>query len=155
MVARAHRRRLATSAPEGGVPSWRRGMGHYMIELSYSPQSWKTQVATQADVIDRITPLVAQCKGTIECLYYAFGDRDLVGILTFPTPEDAAAFGLVATAGGSMTSYRTTPLLTVAQGKASMKKAASAAQVYQPPGDISLVERSEEHTSELQSPAYL
>jgi uncharacterized protein with GYD domain len=114
-------------------------MGHYMIELSYTAESWKTQVATQADVIDRITPLVAQCKGTIECIYYAFGDRDLVGVLTFPTPEDAASFGLAATAGGSMTSYRTTPLLTVAQGKASMKKAASAAKAYQPPVDISLV----------------
>src|SRR2546421_5761753 len=111
MVSCDHRRRLAASAPARGRLIRRHGMGHYLIELSYSPQSWKTQVATQADVIDRITPLVAQCKGTIECLYYAFGDRDLVGIMTFPTPEDAAAFGLVAVAGGSMTSYRTTPLL--------------------------------------------
>jgi hypothetical protein len=40
-----------------------------------------------------------------------------------------------------MTMYRTTPLLTVAQGKASMKKASSAAKVYQAPVDISLVEQ--------------
>ncbi|MDX6287326.1 MAG: hypothetical protein QOG53_2811 [Frankiales bacterium] len=116
-------------------------MGHYMIELSYTAESWKTQVATQADVIDRISPLVAQCKGTIECMYYTFGDRDLIGIMTFPSAEDAAAFGLAATSGGSMTSYRTTPLLTVAQGKTAMKKASAAGKVYAPPVSVSVVEQ--------------
>jgi len=107
-------------------------MGHYMIEVSYTSDSWKAQVATQADVIDRISPLVAQCKGTIESIYYAFGDRDLVGVMTFPHAEDAAAFSLAVTAGGAVKSIRTTPLMTVAQGKTAMKKASSAAKTYTP-----------------------
>jgi uncharacterized protein with GYD domain len=116
-------------------------MGHYLIEVAYTSESWKTQVATQADVLDRISPLVAQCKGKIECIYYAFGDRDLVGVMDFPTPEDAAAFSLCASAGGSLSMCRTTPLLTVAQGKTAMKKAAVAGKAYTPATSVSLVEQ--------------
>jgi uncharacterized protein with GYD domain len=116
-------------------------MAHYLIEVSYTSESWSAQVATQADVIDRISPLVTECKGSIECLYYAFGDRDLVGVMDFPHPEDAAAFSLAASSGGSLASIRTTPLLTVAQGKTAMKKASSARKVYAPALAVSVVEQ--------------
>ena len=118
-------------------------MGHYMIEVGYTSDSWKAQVSTQADVIDRITPLVSQCKGTIESIYYCFGDRDLVGVMTFPTPEDAAAFGLAVAAGGACRLFRTTPLLTVAQGKSAMKKASTAGKQYTPAttSTVNLVEQ--------------
>jgi uncharacterized protein with GYD domain len=137
----AKQRRLIVRVRPAATPSRRLIMGHYLIEVSYTAESWKSQVATQADVIDRISPLVAECKGSIECLYYAFGDRDLVGVLDFPTPEDAAAFALAVTAAGALTSYVTTPLLTVAQGKAAMKKASAAGKRYQPAVGVSLVEQ--------------
>src|SRR4051812_39207940 len=116
-------------------------MSHYMIQVAYTSESWKTQVQTQADVIDRISPLVTQCRGSIECIYYAFGDTDLVGIIDFPHPEDAAAFSLAASAGGAIKTLSTTPLLTVAQGKTAMKKANAASKAYTPALPVSLVEQ--------------
>src|SRR5205823_5542063 len=91
-------------------------MAHYLIEVGYTPQAWSSQLQTHANVIDRITPALDACGAKIECLYYAFGDSDLVGIIDFKTPEDAAAFALAVTASGALRSYKTTPLLTVDQG---------------------------------------
>jgi uncharacterized protein with GYD domain len=117
-------------------------MAHYLIEFGYTAQSWSTQVETQANVVDRISPALDACGAKIECLYYAFGDSDLVGIIDFKTPEDAAAFALTVTASGALRSYKTTPLLTVDQGIASMKRAADMRTHYKAPTTVSLVEQA-------------
>jgi len=115
-------------------------VGHYMIEVGYTPQSWSTQIDKKANVIERITPAVNAAGGKIECLYYAFGDVDLVGIIDFPTPEDAAGFALAVGSTGALRTYRTTPLLTVEQGISSMRKAEEIRKVYTPPITVSLPE---------------
>jgi len=114
-------------------------MAHYLIEVGYTPQAWNSQIDAQASVVDRITPAIKACNGKIESIYYAFGDCDLVGIMDFKTPEDAAAFALAVTSSGALRSYKTTPLLTVDQGIESMKRAAVARQSYTPPLTVSLV----------------
>ena len=115
-------------------------MAHYLIEVGYTPQSWSSQIDSKLNVVDRITPAVKAAKGKIECIYYAFGDADLVGIMDFPTPEDAAAFGLAVTSSGALRSYKTTALLTVAQGMESMKRANEVRTKYAAPLAVSLVE---------------
>src|SRR3954469_17836803 len=115
-------------------------MGHYLIEVGYSAQSWNTQIDTEANVIDRITPALKACGAKLECMYYAFGERDLVGIIDFKTPEDAAACALAVVAGGALAMYRTTPLLTVDQGIKSLHKAKELRDDYTPPATVSLVE---------------
>jgi uncharacterized protein with GYD domain len=117
-------------------------MAHYLIEVGYTPQSWSTQVETQTNVIDRISPAAEACGAKIECMFYAFGDADLVGIMDFKTPEDAAAFALAVTSSGALRSYKTTALLSVDQGMASMKKAAEIKTHYAPPTTVSLVEQT-------------
>jgi len=110
-------------------------MSRFLFEVSYTSESWATQVHAHANVIDRISPLVGKLGGTIDCVYYTFGDRDLVAIVDFPTAEDAAAFSLAATSGGALASIRTTPLLTVDQGIVAMTKADAAAASYRAPTD--------------------
>jgi uncharacterized protein with GYD domain len=114
-------------------------MSHYLIEVSYTSEAWSSQIDSQADVVERITPAVKAAHGTIETMYYAFGGRDLIGIIDFPKPEDAVAFGLVVSSSGALSSYKTTPLLTVAQGKASMSQAAQIRGAYSPPVTVDLV----------------
>ena len=63
---------------------------------------------------------------------YAFGDYDLVLIADFPNAEEAASFSLAATAGGSVKTIKTTPLLTVDQGIAAMRRAEEAGKSYVP-----------------------
>lgn len=117
-------------------------MAHYLIEVGYTPQAWNSQIESQANVVDRITPAIKACNGKIECIYYAFGDCDLVGIMDFKTPEDAAAFALAVTSSGALRSYKTTPLLTVAQGVESMKRAGAARQSYTPPLTVDVTEKA-------------
>jgi len=113
-------------------------MARYMFQVAYTSESWATQVRLQADAVERVEPLIAACNGTLESLYYAFGQSDIVGIGDFKSPEDAAAFGIAVTAGGAVKSFQTTPLLTIEQGMKAMKRAASAGGTYKAPTSITL-----------------
>ena len=114
-------------------------MAHYLIEVGYTAEAWSAQVEAQANVVDRIMPALKACGGKLESIYYTFGESDLVAIIDVKTPEDAAAFALAVTSSGALRSYKTTQLLTVEQGIASMKRAAEARKVYTPPLTVSLV----------------
>lgn len=116
-------------------------MAHYLIEVGYTPQSWNAQIDKRADARQRIAPALDACGATLECMYYAFGEVDLVAIADFPTPEDAAAFGLAVGSSGALRLYRTTPLLSVEQGIESMRRAEALRSVYAPPLTVSLVEQ--------------
>ena len=115
-------------------------MAHYLIEVGYTPQAWSAQIDKQANVIDRITPALKVCNGKLECLYYAFGESDVVGIIDFKSAEDAAAFALAVTSSGALRSFKTTQLLTIDQGIESMKRAGEARKSYTPPLTVSLVD---------------
>lgn len=113
-------------------------MAHYLIEASYTSQSWSTQVGAPGNAIDRITPVIEACGGSLQCLYYAFGDRDVLGIGDFPTPEAAAAFALVITSSGATEMFRTTPLLSIDQGMESLRLAGEVRGRYAPPVTVSI-----------------
>jgi len=117
-------------------------MAHYLIEVGYTPQSWATQVDVQANVADRITPALKACGAKLESLYYAFGESDVVGIIDFKTPEDAAGFALAVTSSGALRSFKTTPLLSIDQGIKSMKRAAELRAVYSPPLTVDLTDKT-------------
>jgi uncharacterized protein with GYD domain len=114
-------------------------VAYYLIEVGYTPQSWNTQIDKQGNAIERITPALEACGATLQCLYYAFGEADVVGVIDFPTPEDAAAFSLAIGASGALRMFRTTALLTIDQGIASLKKAEQVRKVYSPPLTVNLV----------------
>jgi uncharacterized protein with GYD domain len=114
-------------------------MAHYLIEVGYTPQSWNSQIDKQGNAIERITPALDACGAKLECLYYAFGEYDVVGVIDFPTPEDAAGFALAIGSSGALRTYRTTPLLSVDQGIESMRRASEIREVYSPPITVSLV----------------
>ncbi len=114
-------------------------MANYLIEVGYTPQAWSAQIDKQGNVVDRITPALDACGGKLQCMYYAFGEVDLVGVIDFPTAEDAAAFGIAVGSSGDLRLYRTTQLLTVDQGIASLRKAEEVRKVYSPPLTVSLV----------------
>jgi uncharacterized protein with GYD domain len=113
-------------------------MARYLFHVAYTDESWATQVRVQGKVVERVEPLVAACNGTLEALYYAFGDADVIAIGEFPKPEDAAAFSMSVSSGGAVRSIKTTPLMTVEQGQAAMKRAAEAGAAYSPPTAIVL-----------------
>jgi len=110
--------------------------------VAYTSESWATQARVQGDVVERIEPLIASCNGSLEALYYAFGDADVVALCEFRNPEDAAAFSIAVSAGGAVKSMKTTPLLSVEQGTAALRRAADAASVYHAPSSITLPDQA-------------
>jgi uncharacterized protein with GYD domain len=116
-------------------------MAHYLIEVGYTPQSWNTQIDKQGNAIERITPALDACGAKLQCLYYAFGEVDVIGVIDFPTPEDAAAFALAIGSSGALRMFRTTPLLSIEQGIESLRRAGEVRKAYAPPLTLSLVEQ--------------
>lgn len=107
-------------------------MSQYLIQVAYTPEAWATMVKNPQDRIKAITPAVERLGGKVKEGYLTFGEYDILCICEFPDNVSAAAFSLAASAGGACKSFKTTPLLTVADGIKAMKKAGTAS--YEPPG---------------------
>ena len=108
-------------------------MAYYLIEGSYTAQSWASQVEAQENVVERMTRALDACGARLESVYYAFGDVDLVAIVDFKQPEDAAAYSLTVTSSGVARIHRTTLLMSVDQGIESMRRASELRKAYSPP----------------------
>ena len=107
-------------------------MATYLVQVAYTPEAWATMVKNPQDRLKAITPTVEGLGGKVKDGYLTFGDYDIIAICEFPDNVSAAAFSLAASAGGSCKSFKTTPMLTIADGIKAMKKAGTAR--YEPPG---------------------
>ena len=67
--------------------------------------------------------------GSLDCMYFAFGDVDIYGICEFPDDASAAAFSLVVNASGAVTGS-VTPLML----PEDIDAAASKTPSYRRPG---------------------
>jgi uncharacterized protein with GYD domain len=107
-------------------------MAQFLFQVAYTSESWAVQVHEHGNVLERIQPLLDGCRGSVTGCFYAFGEYDLVLLADFPGDEEAAAFSLAATAGGSIKSIKTTPLLSVDQGITAMRRAEEVGRSYHP-----------------------
>jgi uncharacterized protein with GYD domain len=107
-------------------------MSHYLVQVAYTSDAWATMVKNPQDRIQAIIPAVERLGGKVKDGYLTFGEYDILAICEFPDNVSAAAFSLAATSGGACKVFRTTPLMTVAEGVDAMKKAGTAG--YEPPG---------------------
>lgn len=76
-----------------------------------------------------VAEAVESLGGSMDCMYYAFGDTDVFGICDFPDDASAAAFSLMVNASGAA-AVTTTPLMTPEQ----LDEAAKKSPTYRPPG---------------------
>ncbi len=106
-------------------------MPHYLIQVAYTSEGWKTLIGKPQNRIDAVRPVIEGLGGSMEGGWLSFGDYDLVAICEFPDNASAAAFSLAATAGGAVKAFKTTPLMTPEEGVEAMKKAGKAG--YKPP----------------------
>lgn len=106
-------------------------MPAYMYRVGYTAESWDAQVKKTTNRQEAIAPAVKSLGGRILSFYYAFGEDDVILIAQMPDNKAAAALALAAAAGGALSHITTTPLMTVAEGMASMRQAKRAR--YVPP----------------------
>ena len=98
-------------------------MAGYLLQIAYTPESWAAMMKHPEDRVEAVRGVVEKLGGKVGSFWMSFGDYDLIGILSMPDNVSAAAFAIALAGGGACKGVRTTPLLTVEEGIAAMRKA--------------------------------
>ena len=98
-------------------------MARYMYQVAYDEDGWEDLVKKPVDRIEVIRPVVKKLGGKIETSYFCFGEYDMVVIANMPDNVSAAAMSMAASAGGSIRSIKTTPLMSGREGLRAMRQA--------------------------------
>jgi uncharacterized protein with GYD domain len=106
-------------------------MAYYLIQASYGTAAVAAMVKNPQDRAAAIKPMLEKMGGKLHGLWLAFGEYDIVVIAEMPDAVSAAAMSMAIGATGTMTSYRTTPLLSTSEATEAMKKAGGVG--YKPP----------------------
>ncbi|MFH8802291.1 GYD domain-containing protein [Streptomyces sp. NPDC017936] len=87
-------------------------MPKFLIQASYTPEGTKGLLREGASGRRAaVEQVVGDLGGTVEAMYFAFGEDDIVLLLDFPDPVSMAAVSLTVKASGALRT-RATPLLT-------------------------------------------
>jgi uncharacterized protein with GYD domain len=105
-------------------------MPKYMIHASYTTEGVKgLQSKGGSSRRDAISEMLEGLGGSLECLYFAFGETDVVVIADLPDNEAATAVALTVNAAGGATT-QTWPLITPEEVDAAAQRSVS----YRAPG---------------------
>lgn len=107
-------------------------MPSYLVQVAYTPEAVSALIKKPQDRAAVIGKALEKLGGKLTSLYLSFGDFDVVGVFEAPDNIGAAAFALAIGAGGACKSIKTTPLLSVDDGIAALKKAGTTG--YKPVG---------------------
>ncbi len=105
-------------------------MAKYLFQASYTSDGVKGLLKEGASSRKaQIEQLTAGMGGSLEALYYAFGDNDVYGIAEMPDHESVTALSLAINASGAV-KVKTVVLMTVEQVDRATKQTVN----YRPPG---------------------
>lgn len=107
-------------------------MATYLFQVAYSSSALSALIADPQDRAEAIRKPIENLGGKVVGFWFAFGEFDIVGVVEMPDNIAAAAFALAIAAGGSVKAQKTTPLLSIEDGLAAVKKASSSG--YKPIG---------------------
>ncbi len=108
-------------------------MPMYLTRFSYTPATWAKLIEHPEDRRVAATQYIEAVGGKLHGYWYAFGNHDAYNLWEAPDNVSMAATAMAISAGGALSSFQTTVLLTVGETMTAMEKAASIA--YQPPGE--------------------
>jgi uncharacterized protein with GYD domain len=106
-------------------------MPHYLVQLSYTKEAVKTLEEHPQNRVEAARPAYEELGVTIREGFMAFGDYDVVLLIEAPDNVRAAAISLAVSAGGAVSDYKTTPLMTWDEGVEAMRIAGESS--YTPP----------------------
>ena len=105
-------------------------MARYLIRGNYTGEGVKGVMAEGGSKRrEAAAAAVESVGGSLDCLYFAFGDTDIFGIADFPDAASAVAMSLLINSKGAV-ALSLTPLMTPEEVDAAMAKSPS----YRPPG---------------------
>ncbi|MFF4897591.1 GYD domain-containing protein [Streptomyces sp. NPDC001068] len=105
-------------------------MPKFLIQATYTPEGTRGLLDEGASGRRAaVEHVVAGLGGTVEALYFAFGEDDFVAVIEFPDAVSMAAVSLAVKASGALRT-RATPLLTVEE----IDEATRRQITFRPPG---------------------
>ena len=107
-------------------------MPYYLTRFSYTPETWARLIDKPEDRRAAAQQYIESVGGRLHGFWYAFGEHDAYNLWEAPENVSMAAVALAISAGGALSSFQTTPLLTVEETLAALEKARSIK--YRPPG---------------------
>ena len=104
----------------------------YLTRFSYTPETWAKLIKNPEDRRAAATKYIESVGGKLHGFWYAFGDHDGYNLWEAPDNVSMAATALAISAGGAVSSFHTTVLMTVEETVVALQKAGSIA--YRTPG---------------------
>jgi serine/threonine protein kinase len=104
----------------------------YLTRFSYTPETWARLIDKPEDRRAAAKTYIESVGGTLHGFWYAFGTHDGYNLWEAPDNVSMAAVALAISAGGALSSYETTVLLTVEETMEALRKAGQVR--YRPPG---------------------
>ena len=105
----------------------------YLTRFSYTPATWAKLMKSPEDRRGAATEYIEAVGGKLHGFWYAFGEHDAFTLWEAPDNVAMAATAIAISAGGAVSSFETTPLVTVEEMLAALERASSIS--YRPPGD--------------------
>ncbi|HEX9221478.1 MAG TPA: GYD domain-containing protein [Gemmatimonadaceae bacterium] len=107
-------------------------MAMYLTRFSYTPETWARLIQNPEDRRKAARSYIESVGGKLHGFWYSFGKHDGVTLWEAPDNVSMAAVALAIGAGGAVSSYETTVLISVEELMESLKKAKAVR--YRPPG---------------------
>ena len=104
----------------------------YLTRFSYTPETWARLTDKPEDRRAAATTYIESVGGKLHGFWYAFGTHDGYNLWEAPDNVSMAAVALAISAGGALSSFETTVLLSVEDTLAALRKAGEVR--YRAPG---------------------
>ncbi len=101
-------------------------MASYLVQAAYTQEALRALIAAPQDRTSVVAKAVKGMGGKLIGSWLSFGDYDITFIMEMPDNVSAVALALVAAAGGSLKSIKTTPLMSIEDGMTALKKAGTS-----------------------------
>jgi len=107
-------------------------MSTYLFQAAYATDALKALIAKPENRGETVRQAIEKLGGKVLGTWLSFGEYDVVSLIEMPDEVTAASFALAVGAGGSCRATKTTPLLSMEDGVAALKKAGKSP--YKPIG---------------------
>jgi uncharacterized protein with GYD domain len=108
-------------------------MPFYLTRFSYTPETWARLAEHPEDRREAAKSYIESVGGKLHGFWYALGEYDAYNLWEAPDNASMAAVAIAISAGGALSKFETTALLTVDETIAALGRVKSIR--YRPPGE--------------------
>jgi uncharacterized protein with GYD domain len=110
-------------------------MTKFALFFNYKPETWDQMLKKPGDRAAAVRDLASSVGGSMEALYFMFGDRDGFVVVDVPDADTAAAVSVAVSSTGAFSHMETRQLFAPDDLASVLEKAARARETYRPPGE--------------------